>query len=110
MLFFGKFLSVCYAVPPMHLRLMRHPHMCALMIGVQQLYALPPQSSPQKSIGGKFQLHSKQSLQSLKLTICKEFPEHSHWWLFRTLNVLRYGARLAEERRLEEEETEERRR
>ena len=55
-------------------------------------YTLLPQSSLQESASDKFQLCSKQSL---KRTIPKEFCDH--WWLFRTLHVSRYSARLVEE-------------
>ena len=37
-----------------------------------------------------------------KKTIPGEF--HGYWWLFRTLHILGYGARLAEERKKEEDE------
>ena len=52
-------ISSCYAVPPtVDVSSLR---MCALTNGIQQPYALPPQSSCKKSKSSKFQLRSKQS-------------------------------------------------
>ena len=60
---------------------------------------LCPLSLPRK----KAQVVSPSYAQSkAKNTIPREF--HGYWWLFRMLHVSGYGARLAEERKKEEDE------
>ena len=60
-LFLFFFDKICYAVPPTHMRLMRHPHMCAPMDGFQQPVHSARSVFPAKSAGCKSQLCSKQS-------------------------------------------------
>jgi len=50
---------------------------------------------PAKSAGNKSQLNSKQSSNEPSRELA------DYWWLFQMLHVLRYGSRLAEERKKE---------
>ena len=58
-------------------------------------YTLPPQSSLQK----KPQALSPSYTQSRAQMNHPQRIFHDYWWLFWTLHILRYGARLVEERR-----------
>ena len=62
--FFDKssFVSICYVVPPIHMRLMCHSCMCVPTNGFQQPVHSAPSVFRAKSAGSKSQLHSKHSL------------------------------------------------
>ena len=98
MFFFDKsfFVSICYVVPPIHMWLMCHSRMCAPTNGFQQSVHSSPQSSQQKSAGGKSQLLSKQSSNGPSPV---NFPVIDGYFKCYTYYVMALGWLKKEERR-----------
>ena len=71
-------------------------HVCALMNGVQQPVRSASSVFPARNRKWYISPGYAQFKAKLKLTIPRQFCDY--WWLFWTLHVSCYGARLAEER------------